>query len=100
MVSATSSSLPSTLINTLQVFRSVATRASVTEVMISGYLRDDGVYAARSEGDAPDIDSYVFVRSAREWNTGDFVRVRITGASEYDLEGVPEDEFYEDEPAE
>ena len=69
--------------------------------MISGYLPGEGVYAARSEGDAPDIDNYVFVRSEKEWNTGDFVRVKITGASEYDLEGVPEDEFlYEDESAE
>jgi hypothetical protein len=27
--------------------------------------------------------------------TGDFVKVRITGASEYDLEGVPTDEYTE-----
>ena len=68
---------------------------SVIDVMITGYLPEDGVYAGRSEGDAPDIDSYVFVKTDRELNTGDFVSVHITGASEYDLEGVPEDEFTE-----
>ena len=63
------------------------------EALIEGYLPEEGVYIGRTSGDAPDVDSYVFVESDRELMSGDFVNVRITGASEYDLEGVLIDEF-------
>ena len=63
------------------------------EALIEGYLPEEGVYIGRTSGDAPDVDSYVFVVSDRELMSGDFVNVRITGASEYDLEGVLIDEF-------
>jgi hypothetical protein len=33
------------------------------------------------------VDGYVFVESDRNHMSGDFVRVKITGASEYDLMG-------------
>jgi len=39
----------------------------------------------RSQMDAPDIDGKVFVRGKAK--TGEFVNVRITGATEYDLKG-------------
>jgi ribosomal protein S12 methylthiotransferase len=48
---------------------------------------DDGVYAGRTERDAPEIDNEVFVHSSRNLSTGDFVEVDIDDATEYDLFG-------------
>ena len=62
------------------------------EVMIEGYLPEDGVYIGRTRGDAPDVDGCVFVIGNREYMSGDLIPVRITEALEYDLEGVAEDE--------
>lgn len=42
---------------------------------------------ARTYGDAPNVDGLLFVQTTEELNSGDFVRVRITGAVEYDLIG-------------
>ena len=58
------------------------------DVLIDGYLVDEDVYVGRSYMDAPDIDGMVFVYSDRQIVTGDIVRVKITDAREYDLEGV------------
>lgn len=59
----------------------------VFDVMVEGSLPDEGVYIARTYMDAPEVDGYVFVST--DWNlmSGDFLRVRITGADEYDLIG-------------
>ena len=65
------------------------------EVMIEGELPGEGVYIGRSYRDAPDVDGYVFVQNDRPLVSGDFVRVRISGAWEYDLLGVIEDESAE-----
>ncbi|MBQ7446936.1 MAG: 30S ribosomal protein S12 methylthiotransferase RimO [Eubacterium sp.] len=65
------------------------------EVMIEGELPREGVYIGRSYRDAPDVDGYVFVQNDRPLVSGDFVRVRISGAWEYDLLGVIEDESAE-----
>ena len=55
-------------------------------VMIEGRIADqDGVYTARSYRDAPGVDGLVFVESERTFLSGDFVRVKVTGASGYDL---------------
>lgn len=67
----------------------------VLEVLVEGYLAEEDVYVARSYKDAPDIDGMVFVYSNRKLMTGDMVRVKITDAREYDLEGVEVDEFTE-----
>ena len=40
-------------------------------------------------------DGYVFIHTGEELMTGHFVRVRVTGALEYDLIGELEDEFTE-----
>ena len=45
-------------------------------------------YIGRSEYDAPDVDGVVYVRSETSLKAGDFVRVMITDAYEYDLAGV------------
>lgn len=61
------------------------------DVMIDGLLPEEDVYVGRSYKDAPDVDGMVFVYSNRELMTGDIVRVKITDAKEYDLEGVLEE---------
>ncbi|MDD7362985.1 MAG: 30S ribosomal protein S12 methylthiotransferase RimO [Firmicutes bacterium] len=47
---------------------------------------DEG-YLGRSYLDAPDIDGIVYVRSRESLNLGEFVKVTITDATAYDLEG-------------
>lgn len=64
-------------------------------VMVEGKVPDENAYVARSYKDAPNVDGFVFIQTARELITGDFVRVRITGAYEYDLIGEIDDEFAE-----
>ncbi len=59
----------------------------IMSAMIEGKIADEDCYVARTYRDAPDVDGYLFVRTGRELMTGDFVRVRITGAREYDLIG-------------
>ena len=56
-------------------------------VMIEGKVADENAYVGRSYRDAPDIDGLVFVNTEAELVSGDFVKVRITGAYEYDLIG-------------
>ncbi len=67
----------------------------VVSAMIEGKVADEDVYVARTYKDAPDVDGFLFVHTDRELMTGDFVRVRITGANEYDLMGEVEDESAE-----
>lgn len=60
-----------------------------TEVwaMIEGRVEEENAYVGRTYRDAPDIDGYIFVNTDRELMSGDFVRVRVTGALDYDLIG-------------
>ena len=60
---------------------------SIVTAMIEGKVADEDAYVARTYGDAPNVDGLLFVQTAEELNSGDFVRVRITGAVEYDLIG-------------
>ena len=60
---------------------------SVVTAMIEGKVADEDAYVARTYGDAPNVDGLLFVQTTEELNSGDFVRVRITGAMEYDLIG-------------
>ena len=57
------------------------------EVLVDG--RDGGRLLARSAADAPDIDGLVYVKTRRRIAPGSFLRVRVTGALDYDLEAVP-----------
>jgi len=54
---------------------------------IEGKVADENAYIGRTYRDAPGIDGYVFINTDEELVTGDFVKVRITGAYEYDLIG-------------
>lgn len=55
--------------------------------IIEGKVADENAYIGRTYMDAPNIDGYVFVNTGEALMTGDFVKVRITGASDYDLIG-------------
>ena len=56
-------------------------------VMIEGKVADEAAYVARTYMDAPGVDGYLFVQTGEALMSGDFVRVRVTGAEEYDLIG-------------
>ena len=55
------------------------------EVLVEGYVPGENVYIGRGYGDAPEVDGYIFVTADEPLETGDFVNVKITGSSEYDL---------------
>lgn len=56
-------------------------------VMIEGKLADENAYVGRTYMDAPNVDGLIFVETDEEMITGDFAKVQITGALEYDLIG-------------
>lgn len=64
-------------------------------VMIEGKVADENAYVGRTYGDAPKVDGYIFVQSAETMMSGDFAKVKITGALEYDLIGELADEYTE-----
>lgn len=64
------------------------------DVLVEGFIPEEGMFAGRTYMDAPGVDGLVFFASPdHEWMSGDIVRVRITGAYEYDLTGELTDEF-------
>lgn len=67
----------------------------ILTVLIEGYLYEDDIYVGRSYKDAPKVDGCVFVSSPEEIISGEYVKVRITGAREYDLIGEVVYEFTE-----
>ena len=56
-------------------------------VMIEGKVADENVYVGRTYKDAPNVDGLIFVESEEELMSGDFAKVKVTGALEYDLIG-------------
>ena len=54
-------------------------------VMIEGKVSGESAYIGRTYGDAPNVDGYLFVQTGELLMTGDFAKVRVTGALEYDL---------------
>ena len=75
--------------------KSEAMVGRILDVMIEGKVADEPAYVARTYMDAPGVDGYLFVNSGELFMSGDFVRVRVTGAAEYDLIGEVYDEFAE-----
>lgn len=65
------------------------------EVMIEGKVADENAYVGRTYMDGPGVDGMIFVQTGVELMSGDFAKVRVTGAMEYDLIGELEDEFTE-----
>ena len=56
-------------------------------VMIEGKVADEEAYVGRTYMDAPNVDGFIFVNTDAELMSGDFARVKVTGALEYDLIG-------------
>lgn len=56
-------------------------------VMIEGKVADENAYVGRTYKDAPNVDGLIFVEADEELMSGDFAKVRVTGAVEYDLIG-------------
>ena len=63
----------------------------VYEVLVEEQV-DGNVYTGRTQGDAEEIDSIVYINSDRELEYGSFVNVEINDAMEYDLIGDVLDE--------
>lgn len=59
----------------------------VLDVMIEGKVADEPAYVGRTYMDAPGVDGYIFVNTGEAMMSGDFVRVKVTGSSDYDLIG-------------
>ena len=59
----------------------------VLEVLVED-RDEDGAYIGRTEYDAPEIDNSVIFTSERQLAPGDFVKVMINDAFDYDLVGV------------
>ena len=56
-------------------------------VMVEGKVADENVYVGRTYKDAPNVDGLIFINTDVELISGDFARVKVTGALEYDLIG-------------
>ncbi|MEA4816294.1 MAG: 30S ribosomal protein S12 methylthiotransferase RimO [Lachnospiraceae bacterium] len=57
------------------------------DVLIEGYLPEEGVYCGRSKKDAPEVDCMVFVSADREIISGEIIRAYITDTGDYDIMG-------------
>ena len=68
--------------------RSAAMIGRIVRVMIEGFIPEDNTYVGRSYKDAPNVDGLVFMECDRELMSGDFIDVKITGSTEYDLIGT------------
>lgn len=56
-------------------------------VMVEGKVADENAYVGRTYRDAPNVDGLIFINTDEELLSGDFARVRVTGAVDYDLIG-------------
>ena len=66
-------------------------------VMVEGKVADEPAYLGRTYKDAPGVDGYIFIQTGEALMSGDFVKVKVTGAIDYDLIGeiADADEFTE-----
>ena len=56
-------------------------------VMVEGKIANEPAYVGRTYMDAPGIDGNIFISTGEEFISGDLVKVKVTGANEYDLIG-------------
>ena len=76
--------------------RNEAMKGTVLYAFIEGQVADENnTYVGRTYRDAPNVDGLIFVHTDAELITGDFAKVKVTGALEYDLIGELEDEYTE-----
>lgn len=64
------------------------------QVLVDGFLPEEGVYMGRTYRDAPEIDGCVFFEAPYEIVSGTMLTIRVTEARGYDLIGelCPDDE--------
>ena len=59
--------------------------------IIDGYIPEDDVYVGRTYRDAPGVDGNIFItpsdNTSRDMVSGTFIKVKVTGSTEYDLIG-------------
>lgn len=56
-------------------------------IMIEGKVADENAYVGRTYRDAPNVDGLIFINTDVELISGDFAKVKVTGALDYDLIG-------------
>ena len=56
-------------------------------VMIEGQVAEENAYVGRTYRDAPNVDGLIFINTDVELISGDFAKVKVTGALDYDLIG-------------
>jgi len=54
-------------------------------VLLEDYDEGRGIYMGRTQRFAPEVDGKVYIQSVKKLRLNEFVNVRITGATEYDL---------------
>ncbi len=60
------------------------------EIRVIVDRKEGGFLVGRSEYDSPEVDNEILITSeAMSFQPGDMIRVRITGATDYDLSAVP-----------
>jgi len=67
-------------------YNNVKKKGTAVKALVAGRV-NAGLYAARGEESAPDIDGYIFIKTKKKLTPGQFVKVRITGASGADMAG-------------
>lgn len=58
----------------------------IIDVLVE-YKDEEGVYIGRSQYDAPEIDNQVIVKTLTDHQPGDFIKVKIDDAYDYDIVG-------------
>ena len=66
--------------------KNAALIGEVVPCFIEGKV-EDGVYAARTYGDAPDVDGYIFVETDHDYMSGEIVSAKVIDYKDYDLIG-------------
>ena len=56
-------------------------------MITQGKVADENAYVGRTYRDAPNVDGLIFVNTEEELMSGDFAKVKVSGAVDYDLIG-------------
>ncbi len=62
------------------------------EVLVEGYDEDNLMYFGRSQADSLEVDGTIYFAANDEVKSGEFVKVRVLDADQYDCTGVQIDE--------
>ena len=58
------------------------------DVIVDGWDADVGLFAGRSQADAPEVDGIVRIHTDADLEPGDIIPVQITASDAYDLDGT------------